>query len=433
MSRAETILRQLSTFATSEEIALLAILYSDDTTRRALQDGDMHTLAKVYQVTLYCYEDSLKEQYGVIFRNQPGRFEVVQGNRPVMAVEDDYLGSCGCAVTLLLKERDDSRLPVSYVTAVSGRYRADTDHILAQVDALGLNSVLPQLGKKFPILLAQISELSALLADHDSTADRRALVNSLATVFTLLRSARKDVMVEYKDRTARVVTLAELLSTRCSPADDYLTVVPCPAESSDSESEEDVAPGKFSKYERKMCRAVLKSAGYVKHEDGEGEYYVRPERSVFSFIGSKYVEIPPLPEWTTPSAPSTPQRGIEPAQPTAVVVRPPTTSYAQAVRLVMDYKSVDMNKYKDVKALLVAGGLNEGARQLYADLSKRKKEELLRGIVGRIPFDEAVEVVAGKLGLKPGADLAELVASKLVLAKSAVVLEQVGDVLYVEK
>lgn len=423
------------TIATPEEVALLAILYTDHTTRRAVASRNTRMLSRLYRVCLYSYEDHLKEEYGVHLQNQPGRFEIVQNNKVVYAVEDDYLGSVGNAVSLMLGERDRTPLPVNYPTAVSGKYRASCHDVVARIDVEGLLRVSGQISNNWPLTAPAVGDFSKAAAALPNADDTQlcAIINHAAAVFTHLRSVAGDCVVEDASRTGNVMTVAQLLSSG-SIAKGGWTVVPGPV-SEDTGSDSDSAPevGCFSKAERKLCRLVLKSQQYERKRDDDGEYYVAAKRSAFSYIDSAHVVLPPLPAWEVLAVQGTPQSGVSPVHTRSTAACAPSGSYPAAVQIVLDYRRVDMNRFADIRGDLLRGGLSQEAQAFFEGLSKAKQQALLRPLAGRMSFDAAVTKIAQHLGVEECDALAEAVASRLVLAKSAVRMEQVGGVLYIQK
>lgn len=436
MSEAENLYQHLFTFATPDEIAALAILYNDDFTRRALEDRDMKALTRVYQVGLTFYEDRLKDNYGVIFRNSPNKFQVIQNNKPVLTVEDDHLGSVGNAIALMLKERDGTVLPVAYTTAASSKYRPAPADVYSMVNLDALNGVSKQIAKQWPVLTKQMAKYSTLcnVPASDRTPEYEGeFVNLLCEIYTYLRSLSVDALVDFDSRTSACKSLPELF-TAGMKLPDGLTVIPSAPASSDSD-EEEVAEGHFTRAERKMAKMILKPLGFVKCTDKDGEYFVKSRVSLFSFVGSSFISIPALPEWGPVS-----RCVIPPASVSQPVVDPinetdfaASSAYPGATSLIRDYHKVDMNKFKEIRCLLVQGGISEEARDLYAGLSSVKKSALLRPIQGKVSFEEAVSRISDKLGMKADAVIAEVVAAKIVLAKSAITITCEDGVVYIDK
>lgn len=437
MSASDNLYRIVSSFATPKELCLLAVLYNDRFTRTALAARDMKALQKFYQISLYSYEDRLKEKYGVIFRNRPGKFEVVQGNRVIYGVPDDDLGACGNAVVLALKERDNCPIPAHYPTAVGGKYRPDPDDVLANVDLEGLFRVSGQVRRGWPLAIPAVTTFEECMkTPREEQGDFYGyeLVNAVAQIYTVLRGTGRECLYEDSARTSTVCTVAELVGARPKSAED-ITIVPAThtGGSTDSDSEpEQVEAGRFSKAERKLIKMLFRPKGYEKHADDVGEFYVQKRKSLFALIGSKFIDFGELPIWAEIDTPGSPQRGLDMAGP-APKPSAQCSAYSKACGLIMDYKGVDMNRHKEVRAQLVQGGLSEEARAFYDRLSHAKKMSMLRPISGRLTFERAVEVVADKLGERPSEILAEVVASKLILAKGAVKFSAENGVVILEK
>lgn len=98
--------------------------------------------SRLYDVSLYCYEDRLKDKYDVFFRNRPKKLEVVEGNRTLLTVKDDDLGTVGCGVVTLLAEREKNTLPLTYLVATSGKYRAPLAKMSEAIDIEGFKRVI---------------------------------------------------------------------------------------------------------------------------------------------------------------------------------------------------------------------------------------------------------------------------------------------------
>lgn len=360
MSRQESLFRTLLTIATPEEVALLAILYTDHTTRRAVASRDTRMLSRVYRVNLYSYEDRLKEDYGVFFRNQPGRFEIVQSNKVIFAIEDDCLGAAGNAVSLMLGERDDTSLPVNYPMAVAGKYRAPYHDIIARVDVQGLLRVSAQILQQWPNTAASVGDFSKAAAALPDAGDAQlcAIVNHVAAFVTHLRSYARDCVVEDASRTGNTITVSELFASGKAARRGWTVVPGPPTEGSESDSDSPPDADYFTKAERSLCRLVLKPLQYERKTDDEGEYYVVAKRSVFSYVDSAHIVFPPLPTWEIPQAVASPQHGISPVHARSAVAPATQGSFPAAAQIVLDYRRVDMNKFADVRDDLLRGGLS---------------------------------------------------------------------------
>lgn len=199
MSASNNLFHRISILATPEELSLLAVVYNDHFTRTALAARDMKALSRVYQVSIYSYEDHLKEKYGVIFRNRPGRFEVIQNNKPIYSVPDDVLGTCGNAAVLALKKRDNCPIAAHYPSAMSGKYRPAPDDVLALVDVQALSQVHEQILERWPAASQAVEEMTGLVSvpklERNAHHDMH-LINLLCEIYTVLRCTGEECFVD---------------------------------------------------------------------------------------------------------------------------------------------------------------------------------------------------------------------------------------------
>jgi hypothetical protein len=172
----------------------------------------------------------------------------------------------------------------------------------------------------------------------------------------------------------------------------------------------------------------------------EHEIIVRKYVDVFKFIDDQPRSLIPIDRFIPLAegkssallVQTPPQQKDEPGpsnKPDITGPTPHSDEYAAARGILADFYAVDLNNQGDVRTKLLAGGLSEAARELYANewSTAGKKALAKRFPPGINEFADVVKHVAKVMGHAPTPELAENIASRCCLGKSNFKVERRKD------
>jgi hypothetical protein len=319
------------TTANDSEADCIGILLSDPKVATAVRERDRKMLARIFGVATLTYEDVLKER-GVTFRNTPRRFEVLVQRQVRLCLEDDILGSVGCAIVARCVDRDKTVLQSAYLRG--SRAKTDLPELVGALDRDGIRVAAEQLPGSYPALTkacAGVSKAEAALPQtfvcEDATDVLRwaEYTSAVATLYTQLRTSPNPVYVTDPRPCGSPMDIgAYIMAAEKKPGQ---TIVPKNGV-------------EFSDIERGMLE-LLPLAGY-EYAGGNGvpASYVLSKRDVFEYIGSAYLTPPALPVWDEAEE-STQAPAPEPQQPAVARALSPVGGRGEPEAILVDYLRAD--------------------------------------------------------------------------------------------